>query len=78
MARAAQWAVPTAASAEARLGQTRPGWSVWYVRLTVPGTSRALRERLAAGRGGLLARLTLVKALLAARDTDGALDLRFS
>jgi hypothetical protein len=25
MARAAQWAVPTAASAEARLGQTRPG-----------------------------------------------------
>ena len=35
--------------------------------------ARALRERLAAGRGGLLARLTLVKALLAARDTDGAL-----
>jgi predicted TPR repeat methyltransferase len=33
----------------------------------------ALRTRLAAGRGGLLARLTLVKALLAARDTDGAL-----
>jgi predicted TPR repeat methyltransferase len=35
--------------------------------------ARALRQRLAAGRGGLLARLTLVKALLAARDTDGAL-----
>ena len=35
--------------------------------------ARALRARLAAGRGGLLARLTLVKALLAARDTDGAL-----
>jgi predicted TPR repeat methyltransferase len=35
--------------------------------------ARALRERLAAGRGGLLARLTLVKALLAAGDTDGAL-----
>jgi predicted TPR repeat methyltransferase len=33
----------------------------------------ALRARLAAGRGGLLARLTLVKALLAAGDTDGAL-----
>jgi predicted TPR repeat methyltransferase len=35
--------------------------------------ARALRERLAAGRGGLLARLTLVKALLAAGETDGAL-----
>jgi predicted TPR repeat methyltransferase len=35
--------------------------------------ARALRERLAAGRGGLLARLTLVKALLATGDTDGAL-----
>jgi len=33
-----------------------------------------LRTRLAAGRGGLLARLTLVKALLAADDLDGALD----
>jgi predicted TPR repeat methyltransferase len=35
--------------------------------------ARSLRERLAAGRGGLLARLTLVKALLAADDADGAL-----
>ena len=34
----------------------------------------ALRARLAAGRGGLLARLTLVQALLAAGDTDGALE----
>jgi predicted TPR repeat methyltransferase len=33
-----------------------------------------LRDRLASGRGGLLARLTLVKALLAADDLDGALD----
>lgn len=33
-----------------------------------------LRERLAAGRGGLLARLTLVKALLAAADIKGALE----
>jgi predicted TPR repeat methyltransferase len=33
----------------------------------------ALRARLAAGRGGLLARLTLVKALLAVQDTAGAL-----
>jgi predicted TPR repeat methyltransferase len=33
----------------------------------------ALRARLAAGRGGLLARLTLVKALLAAGDVPGAL-----
>lgn len=32
-----------------------------------------LQARLAAGRGGLLARLTLVKAFLAAGDTDGAL-----
>ena len=32
-----------------------------------------LRARLEAGRGGLLARLTLVKALLAAGDTDEAL-----
>jgi len=35
--------------------------------------ARGLRERLAAGRGGLLARLTLVKALLAAGDIPGAL-----
>ncbi|HWF63564.1 MAG TPA: methyltransferase domain-containing protein [Rhizomicrobium sp.] len=33
-----------------------------------------LRARLKAGRGGLLARLTLVKALLAAGDADGALE----
>jgi len=32
-----------------------------------------LRARLEAGRGGLLARMTLVKALLAAGDTQGAL-----
>ena len=35
--------------------------------------ARDLRARLAAGRGGLLARLTLVKALLAAGDSAGAL-----
>ena len=35
--------------------------------------ARDLRARLAAGRGGLLARLTLIKALLAAGDTDAAL-----
>jgi predicted TPR repeat methyltransferase len=35
--------------------------------------ARDLRARLAAGRGGLLARLTLVKALLAAGDHEGAL-----
>lgn len=35
--------------------------------------ARDLRARLEAGRGGLLARLTLVKALLAAGDTQGAL-----
>lgn len=35
--------------------------------------ARGLRMRLEAGRGGLLARLTLVKALLAAGDTQGAL-----
>ena len=35
--------------------------------------AQALRERLAAGRGGLLARLTLIKALLAVPDTNGAL-----
>jgi predicted TPR repeat methyltransferase len=40
-----------------------------------PRTAAAqLRARLASGRGGLLARLTLVKALLAADDWDGALD----
>jgi predicted TPR repeat methyltransferase len=33
----------------------------------------ALRQRLAAGRGGVLARITLVKALLAAGDVPGAL-----
>ncbi|HKY18916.1 MAG TPA: methyltransferase domain-containing protein [Rhizomicrobium sp.] len=36
--------------------------------------ARALRGRLAAGRGGLLARLTLVRALLAAGDCQGALE----
>ena len=35
--------------------------------------ARDLRARLQAGRGGLLARLTLVKALLAAGDRDAAL-----
>jgi predicted TPR repeat methyltransferase len=35
--------------------------------------ARDLRARLEAGRGGLLARLTLVKALLAAGDVQGAL-----
>lgn len=35
--------------------------------------ARDLRARLAAGRGGLLARLTLVKALLAAGDKEDAL-----
>ena len=33
----------------------------------------ALHERLAAGRGGALAQITLVKALLAANDVPGAL-----
>ena len=33
-----------------------------------------LRARLAAGRGGLLARLTLVKALLASDDVAAALE----
>lgn len=36
--------------------------------------ARDLKARLAAGRGGLLARLTLVKALLAAGDTGAALE----
>lgn len=36
--------------------------------------ARDLRARLEAGRGGLLARLTLVKALLAAKDAPAALD----
>jgi predicted TPR repeat methyltransferase len=35
--------------------------------------ARELRARLDAGRGGLLARLTLIKALLAAGDAQGAL-----
>ncbi|HKX65154.1 MAG TPA: methyltransferase [Rhizomicrobium sp.] len=35
--------------------------------------ARGLQARLLAGRGGLLARLTLIKALLAAGDTGGAL-----
>jgi len=35
--------------------------------------ARVLRDRLAAGRGGLLARLALVKALLAESDVEGAL-----
>ena len=34
----------------------------------------SLQARLAAGRGGLLARITLVKALLAAKDVAGALE----
>jgi predicted TPR repeat methyltransferase len=36
--------------------------------------ARGLRARLEAGRGGLLARLTLVKALLAAQDVQAALE----
>ncbi len=36
--------------------------------------ARDLRARLAAGRGGLLARLTLVKALLAAKDLNAAME----
>jgi predicted TPR repeat methyltransferase len=36
--------------------------------------ARDLSARLAAGRGGLLARLTLIKALLAAGDKTGALE----
>ncbi|MBV9903746.1 MAG: methyltransferase [Alphaproteobacteria bacterium] len=36
--------------------------------------ARFLGERIAAGRGGLLARLTLVRALLAAKDVNGALE----
>ncbi|HKU65738.1 MAG TPA: methyltransferase [Rhizomicrobium sp.] len=35
--------------------------------------ARGLQARLLAGRGGLLARLTLIKALLAAGDTGGAM-----
>src|SRR4051812_47705290 len=35
--------------------------------------ARALRARLADGRGGALARVTLVKALLASGDVEGAL-----
>jgi predicted TPR repeat methyltransferase len=35
--------------------------------------ARQLRQRLAAGRGGALARITLVRALLAAHDRPGAL-----
>jgi predicted TPR repeat methyltransferase len=35
--------------------------------------AQALRERLAAGRGGAMARITLVQALLAAGDIPGAL-----
>ena len=35
--------------------------------------ARALRARLDAGRGGLVARVALVKALLASGDADGAL-----
>ncbi len=38
-----------------------------------PDAARALHARLAAGRGGLLARLTLIKALLASGDSDAAL-----
>jgi predicted TPR repeat methyltransferase len=36
--------------------------------------AQTLRARLAAGRGGLLARLTLIKALIAAGDNKGALE----
>lgn len=36
--------------------------------------ARDLKARLAAGRGGLLARITLIKALLAEGDTKAALD----
>ena len=36
--------------------------------------AQGLKARLAAGRGGLLARLTLVEALVAAGDTQGALE----
>ena len=35
--------------------------------------ARDLRARLAAGRGGILARVTLVKALLASNEVEGAL-----
>jgi predicted TPR repeat methyltransferase len=49
-------------SAEALIASGRPAEA-----------AKALRARLAAGRGGLLARQTLVKALLAARDVHGAL-----
>jgi predicted TPR repeat methyltransferase len=50
-------------SAEALIASGRAGDAV-----------RELKARLAAGRGGLLARLTLVKALLAANDTSAALE----
>jgi predicted TPR repeat methyltransferase len=49
-------------AAEALIAQSRAGEA-----------ARDLRARLQAGRGGLLARLTLVKALLAAGDTSAAL-----
>ena len=49
-------------AAEALIAQGRAGEA-----------ARDLRARLEAGRGGLLARITLVKALLAAGDTAGAL-----
>jgi predicted TPR repeat methyltransferase len=49
-------------AAEALIAAGRPGEA-----------ARDLRARLAAGRGGLLARLTLVKALLVAGDTSEAL-----
>jgi predicted TPR repeat methyltransferase len=49
-------------AAEALIAQGRAGEA-----------ARDLRARLDAGRGGLLARLTLVKALLAANDTSQAL-----
>ncbi len=39
-----------------------------------PDAARDLKARLEAGRGGLLARLTLVKALLAAKDIPAALE----
>jgi len=57
------WETDPLAEAEELIARGRPLEAV-----------KALRERLEAGRGGLLARLTLVKALLAAGDCDGALD----
>ena len=46
----------------------------WIASGRADEAARALRGRLAAGRGGLLARLTLVRALLTAGDRQGALE----